>query len=448
MFRLLMLGCAVAGAIVFAATGRGAGGDARDQALLHSVMAGMTTDLTSVRIESLTTDGQSPAQQAKRMLVVGSTAATSPGKVLDDWYGWLIATAYNQRCGAQADHCLARYDANRINGRYARRPFAGRAYLVRQIRAALAAVGLRVSSISFEHPYALAPVVTIRSRNPQRAVYALRRAEAAMPWRHVAGSCIQMLDGHGNVFEVEASAWIQSEGWVRPDLRPPGQIEGATGRQGPSRSSDGGHARTQPGARDRALLALVMHGMKTKLLSVRIGPLGEWRSPRRAGERVLYATSTAHTSLGKVRDNWDAALIAGSYNDQCATKADHCLAAYYVEGGRGGDQIGRSGARRPFATRQSLSRAIHSRLAGVGLRVVGVSFQHPWAFAPIVTVESRHECAAVKAFDRSSALSGLGAAGWFVRFVGPRGGVFYTLAVTSSLSVSGPHIRRCPLPHL
>jgi hypothetical protein len=186
--------------------------------------------------------------------------------------------------------------------------------------------------------------------------------------------------------------------------------------------------------------------MKTDLVSVQIGPLGEWGSPTRANEKVLYATSTATTSLGKVRDDWDAQLIAGSYDDQCGRQADHCLAAYYVQHGRGGSRIGRSGARRPFPSAESIAEAIHSELGAVGLHVVSISFQKPWALAPTVTVEARHECAAATAFGRTGLK--LDVAGFFIRMIDPSGRVFYFVASAGSSTVSGPAIPGCPLPHL
>src|SRR5205085_4705793 len=136
------------------------------QALLESVMRGMKTDLTSVRIEPGTASPGSLARPGKYALVVRSAATTTAGQILDDWYGQLIAAGYNQQCGAKADHCLAWYDTGHEVGRTgcckARRPFANRAYLARRIRAALASVGLRAASISFEHPNAFAAVVTVR----------------------------------------------------------------------------------------------------------------------------------------------------------------------------------------------------------------------------------------------------------------------------------------------
>lgn len=227
MIRPLVVG------LVLAATVAGCGGTvkvqaptSRDLALLSSIVGGMKTDLVSVQIETTSRAWAGASRHPGQMLVARSAATTTAGKVRDDWYGRIIATAYNHQCAAKADHCLAVYDGvtggSRLGGRYAQRPFASRSALSRKIRAAFASAGLRVTSVAFEHPYALAPVVTVRTRHPQRAVYAIRKADVGMPWRHDAGSFVQMLDGHGRVFYIEAGTWSGSEGWVRPGLHVPG----------------------------------------------------------------------------------------------------------------------------------------------------------------------------------------------------------------------------------
>jgi hypothetical protein len=200
-------------------------GDSRDHALLRSIRAGMKTDLVSVQIKPLARKWQAPSRQGQRMLYFRSAATTPAGKVLDEWYATLIGGVYNDQCGRKADHCLAVYDGNLGGGGIgrsgARRPFAGRRTLARKIRAAFAGHGLHVSSISFEHPDALAPVVTVMSRHPQQAVDVAGKVEARLPYRHVNGLFFQMLDGHGRVFYANGSSAKYSEGWVRPGLRVP-----------------------------------------------------------------------------------------------------------------------------------------------------------------------------------------------------------------------------------
>jgi len=196
---------------------------ARDRALLKSVLAGMNTDLGSVQIRDLPAEWRSPGRQGKKLLRVTSDATTPAAKVLDDWYATLIATAYNDQCGQKADHCLAVYEETGVHGGAigrsgAHRPFGNRRSLSRTIQARFAAHGLRVSSISFQHPDALAPVVTVRSRHPQRAVDALSRFD---PFARLAtaGSFLRMVDGHGRLFDVEGASGSSSSGWVRPGIR-------------------------------------------------------------------------------------------------------------------------------------------------------------------------------------------------------------------------------------
>jgi hypothetical protein len=234
LWGLLVLAVGVA----FTVTRGGASADARDQALLRSVMAGMKTDLVSVQIEPASSTLPGASRHPGQMLVIKSAATTNAGKLRDDWYAGLIGAAYNHQCAAKADHCLGWFEgatvAGRLNGRDARPPFAGRPDLSQAIRAAFASAGLRVTSITFEHPYALAPLVTVRTSQPQHALAAIRKATAGIPWRHVAGAFVQMLDGHGRVFYVEMDTWSGSTGWVRPGLRVPGAKKGATGRNGPT----------------------------------------------------------------------------------------------------------------------------------------------------------------------------------------------------------------------
>lgn len=227
----LVVALAVAGGV----SGCGASAGSRDQALLASVMRGMKTDLASVHIEPMSKPW-GPTNGPRRILIVKS--ATTKALSLDDWYGQLIATGYNDQCEAKADHCLAvelgPSGGGHIGLSGAKPPYAEPSTLARQIREVFRRAHLRVSSITFEHPNAYAPVVTVRTQHPQRAVYAERVAEVRMPRGHIAGFCIEMLDGRGRIFFITEGTGSYGEGWVRPDLHAPGQMEGPTGPQGPA----------------------------------------------------------------------------------------------------------------------------------------------------------------------------------------------------------------------
>jgi hypothetical protein len=75
---------------------------------------------------------------------------------------------------------------------------------------------LRITSIAFEHPYALAPVVTMRSSHPRLAYKAWVAAWPEL--RHSDGSFVQMFDAHGRVFFVSAGSGNTGEGWCAPFL--------------------------------------------------------------------------------------------------------------------------------------------------------------------------------------------------------------------------------------
>lgn len=230
MIRSVLAGIALV--LVAAGCGSSSAGTTRDHALLASVMSGMKTDLASVE---LAPGVRSPAFLPNGLtLVIKSDATTTAGKAVDDWYGRIIARAYNAQCEAKADHCLTSFESNMVGRRYVPQPFAGRPNLVAKIRAAFASAGLRVTSITFESPYALAPVITVRTRHPRQAVYAIRKANAAMPCCRVAGSLVEMLDAHGQVFDVETGDLIESTGWMRRGLPMPGIITGPTGQTGPA----------------------------------------------------------------------------------------------------------------------------------------------------------------------------------------------------------------------
>jgi hypothetical protein len=214
----------LAAATLLVAAASASSRSARDQALLASILSGTKTDLVSVRIGNLTPEWRSPARRGNKLLDVKSAATGPAGKVLDEWYAMLIAGAYDDQCGRKADHCLAAYagnlDGSAIGRSGARHPYASRRTLSRRIRVRFAAAGLDVSSVSFEHPHAYAPVATVRSRHPQRAVGAFRLA-VLFHGLHAEGLFVRMLDARSRVFLAAGGIANHSAAWVRPGLKLP-----------------------------------------------------------------------------------------------------------------------------------------------------------------------------------------------------------------------------------
>jgi hypothetical protein len=224
MSRAVCFLVVLAAAIALASSTGASTGGSRDRALLRTVLAGMKTDLVSVQIRALPPEWRFRARYGKRLLHVASTATTPAAKVLDEWYATLIATGYDDQCRWKADHCLAVYEltgrgGGAIGGSGAQRPFASRPTLSRLLHTRFTRARLHVSSISFEHPYAFAPIVTVTSRHPQRAVSAYQRAGALFSRLHIAGSFVRMLDGRGRLFLASGGSGKDAEGWVRPGLR-------------------------------------------------------------------------------------------------------------------------------------------------------------------------------------------------------------------------------------
>ena len=216
-------------------------------------------------------------------------------------------------------------------------------------------------------------------------------------------------------------------------------------------ASGSGTAWPQPDARDRALLASVLHGMSTDLRTVRLTQLAaEWRKGRSQGTLELVTTTSVSRKarVRSVRADWDTLLIAHAYNERCVRGADHCVAVY--RGPNGGGGAGRSGVRRPLWSAHALAHAIRRGFAAAGLRVTSIAFEHPYAFAPIVTVRSSHPRRAWKA-ERTAVVALLPALrhseGRFVQMFDARGHVFY-LAAGSGNTGEGwcaPFLH-CPAP--
>ncbi len=235
MFRTLTLGCLLVMAVALAGTASGGAAgwpkpDARDKALLASVLRGMKTDLRTVQLERLAAEWHKGRQPGTLELVTTSTAGRTAHvrSVRADWDTLLIASAYNERCAKSADHCVAVYQGPRGGGgtagwSRARRPFWSAHRLARAIRRRFAAVGLRVTSIEFENPYAFAPIITVRSSHPRRASEARVKAEVALApvLRHTDGSFVEMFGPRGRLLFVGAGSGNVGEGWCARVLECP-----------------------------------------------------------------------------------------------------------------------------------------------------------------------------------------------------------------------------------
>lgn len=233
----------VAIALVLPAVLAGCGGvakvqapNSRDRALLSSILHGMKTDLVSVRIGDPAK--MWGARPGRKFLYVTPATAKTPDGVAGDWYGTLIAGAYQARCDGRAD-CLVGFDVEgwgggRLGTSRNRPPHASTRSVAREIRRRFASRGFHVTSISFQRPWGLAAVVTVTARHPQRAVTAYRAVR--LDHLPIEGIFVRMLDAHGAVFLVAAGSdrTHTGEGWVRPGLKVPGMDMGVTGTNGPT----------------------------------------------------------------------------------------------------------------------------------------------------------------------------------------------------------------------
>jgi hypothetical protein len=206
-----------------------------DHALLSSILGGMKTDLVSVRIGEPAQEWGGPTAGHLKFLYVKPAKTEPPGRsVTDDWYTTLIAGAYQAQCGSRRADCLLGFttegsEGSRLEATRARLPAVSRPTLAREIRSRFRKDGLRVTSLSFERPYGLAPVVTVTSSRPQRATTAFYRSS---PFLHlpIEGFLVRMVDGRGRTFLVDGGSFRtkQGSGWTRPDLRVPNEKQTAT----------------------------------------------------------------------------------------------------------------------------------------------------------------------------------------------------------------------------
>lgn len=236
MPRSLVLGLALATVLAVTAPAFGGGTrwpkpDARDKALLASILHGMRTDLRTVQLTQLPAAWRTERRQGTLQLV---TTGPAPGKahIQSTRAGWdtlLIAHAYTERCFRHADHCVAVYSGPAIGGggsgrSGAHRPFWSAHALSHAIRRAFGAAGLSVTSIAFEHPNALAPIITVRSSRLSHALEAERKAWLALlpALRHTEGSFVQMFGPHGHLLFVQAGSGNTGMGWCARVLKCPG----------------------------------------------------------------------------------------------------------------------------------------------------------------------------------------------------------------------------------
>jgi hypothetical protein len=201
-----------------------------DRALLSSIVGGMKTDLVSVRVGA-PPKGWGPVP--RKLSWLDATPATTgrfPQGWVDYWYGALIAGAYNAQCRKRGADCLAGFT---IGGRYGEQirtthrppPVLRRQAIARRIRSLLASEDLRVTRITFERPYGLAPVVTATALHPGRAAraYLSREDAGVLSAFRLDGFLLQAEDGRGRTFLISDS-YLQREGgyWLRRRLHVPG----------------------------------------------------------------------------------------------------------------------------------------------------------------------------------------------------------------------------------
>ena len=208
--------------------------NSRDVALLSSVVGGMKADFASVRIGAPGPDW-GPAH-GRKFLYLTPARMKSPELVAADWYATLIAGAYEARCRERRADCLWGVDFVNPGGsegqlltwslrRYAR---ANVHTVARTLRSRFANAGLHISAIAFERPYGLAPVVTVTSDHPERAVTAYDGSDGPLLARlPIDGFLVRMVDGRGRLFMIAAdeSRGYGGSGWMRPGLKLPGVRE-------------------------------------------------------------------------------------------------------------------------------------------------------------------------------------------------------------------------------
>ena len=216
-------------------------------------------------------------------------------------------------------------------------------------------------------------------------------------------------------------------------------------------AAGGGTGWPHPSARDKALLASVLHGMRTDLRKVRLAQLPAYaRKGRPQGTLELIATGrvSGKAYIRWTRVGWDTLLIAHAYNERCIRDADHCVAVYSGPS-VGGGGAGRSRAKRPYWSARALTRVILRRFAAVGLRDTAVAFERPNAFAPIITVRTSHprraHTAEGKAWVALLPTLRRHSDGVFIQMFDARGRVFYISAGSGNTGMGWcAPVLKCP----
>jgi hypothetical protein len=236
LVALTAIGLAVALALVYTGNGTAISSTATpaDQSLLDSVVGGMSTDLTSVTIGA-TPASFSGSTDTKWLYVIHKGNQSPAQDAQDAWYASLIAGAYEARCGGAGTDCLAGYsfqssagpqqdDSEGAIGSSSAVPLStsSQAAIADTIKNRLSDEGLGPPSVSFEKPYGLAPVVEIRTDNPQAAVSAFNAGDV-FAGLDVDGAFMRMTDTSGNVFFAAGFSTRAQEGraWVQPGLAVP-----------------------------------------------------------------------------------------------------------------------------------------------------------------------------------------------------------------------------------
>lgn len=185
----------------------------------------------------------------------------------------------------------------------------------------------------------------------------------------------------------------------------------------------GGATKLQaPSGPDHSLLSSIVGGMKTDLVSVRIGePKAEWGASRHL--KFLYVEPTTSSSPNSIAEDWYTTLIAGAYQAQCKRRNANCLLGFST-GGIGGSRMEATGIGPLLTSSRVLAREVRSRFAKLGLHVASISFQRPYGLAPVVTVTSDRPQHAVRVFYRSSLFLHLPIEGFLVRMVDGDGRLF------------------------
>ncbi len=193
----------------------------------------MSTNLVSVTIGPPSPDFSE--KEGPQWLYVTHKAGQTPAENAEDaWYAYLIAGAYGTQCSAKGADCLAGYTVESSDGP---QEDDGEGQLVMQsvlmksaspeevsssIEANLAAEGITPSSISFEKPLGLAPIVEIQSSDPQATVTALNTS-SVFNGLGLDGFLVRITDRKGSVVYIEDGAFRSQagQGWVQPGLKVP-----------------------------------------------------------------------------------------------------------------------------------------------------------------------------------------------------------------------------------